>query len=86
MTSIPQVQLPPIGGWSVTGQVQQTRALPNVPRPVDGYTISFVTGYGVNGSVFVPANQYQAATVQAAIAAQVTQLDAVSALTHTSTA
>lgn len=85
MTSIPQTPLPPVGGWSVTGQVQQVRALPNVPRPVDGYTISFVTGYGVNGSVFVPANQYNAPTVQAAIAAQVTQLDAVSALTHTST-
>lgn len=85
MTAIPQQQLPPIGGWNVTGQSQQTRALPNIQRPVDGYVINFVTGYGVNGSVFVAANQYSAPTVQQAIAAQVAQLDAVSALTHEST-
>lgn len=84
MTAIPMPPLPPIGGWSVTGQSQQVRAIPNVARPVDGYVISFVTGYGVNGSVFVPGNQYEAPIVQAAIAARVAQLDAVSALTHES--
>lgn len=84
MTAIPQPTLPPIGGWQVTAQQQQTRALPNTQRPVDGYLISFVTGYGVNGNVFLPANQYSADAVKAAIASQVAQLDAVSALTHES--
>lgn len=84
MTAIPQPTLPPIGGWFVTGQQQQTRALPNQQRPVDGYLINFVTGYGVNGSVFIPGNQYTPDAVKALIATQVQQLDAVSALTHTS--
>lgn len=84
MTAIPQPALPPVGGWQVTSQTQTVRAVPNVARPVDGYVVSFVTGYGVNGSVFVPANQYTAPAVQAAIASQVAQLDAVSALTHES--
>lgn len=84
MTAIPQPSLPPVGGWYVTTQSQQTRALPNVQRPVDGYVVNFVTGFGVNGSVFIPGNQYTAPNVQAAIAAQVAQLDAVSALTHES--
>lgn len=84
MTQFLAPQLPPIGGWTVTGQQQAVRALPNVARPVDGYLINFVTGYGTNGSVFIPANQYSAGTVQAAIAATVNELDAVDALTHES--
>lgn len=84
MTAIPTPQLPPIGGWQVQSQQQQTRALPGQARPVAGYVVNFVTGYGVDGSVFVPAASYTAPNVQAAIAAQVQQLDAVSALTHES--
>jgi hypothetical protein len=85
MTMIGQPLNPPIGGWRVTGQQSATRLLPNQARPVDGYVINFVTGYGVSGSVFVPSASYTAPTVQSAIAAQVEQLDAVSALTHEST-
>lgn len=77
--------LPPVGGWKVTSQTQQTRAVVGQNAPVPGYTIGFVTGYGVNGTVFVPTGQYSADTVKAAIAAQVAQLDQVSALTHDGT-
>lgn len=84
MTTAIGAPLPPVGGWSVTTQTPQTRAVPGQPLPVAGYTVGFVTGYGVNGSVFLPASNYSADAVKAAIAAQVAQLDAVSALTHDS--
>lgn len=76
--------LPPIGGWSIVSQQQQTRAVPGSNGPVPGYMVSFVTGYGTNGSVFIPNPQYTVDNVKAAVAAQVAALDAVSVLTHTS--
>lgn len=72
----------PQGGWTVTGQVPSTRLVAGNARPVEGYVVSFTTGYNVNGSVFVPAATYTAESVRAAIAATVAQLDAVSQLTH----
>lgn len=82
MTTAGISALPPKGGWNVTGQEAQTRIVLGVQRPVEGYTVRFVTGYGVNGSVFVAAENYNAATIQAMIADQVKQLDAVSGSTH----
>lgn len=84
MTAFALASLPPIGGWKITGQQQQVRAVTGNPRPVDGFVINFVTGYGVNSSVFIASADYSVANVQAAVAAQVAQLDAVSALTHES--
>lgn len=83
--SAPLIQsLPPVGGWRVTSQTPGARAVAGVNGPVAGYTVGFVTGNGVNGSVFVPSASYSADNVKAAIAAQVAQLDAVSNLDHTS--
>lgn len=76
--------LPPVGGWRIISQTQQTRTVPGNAYPVTGYTVNFLTGYGVNGAVFIPGTQYTPDFVRQAVAAQVAQLDAVSALTHDS--
>lgn len=76
--------LPPPGGWRVTTQVQQTKYVEGYSQPQQGWTVSFITGYGTTGSVFIPTANYSAANVQALIGAAVTQLDAVSQLTHQS--
>lgn len=85
MTQFLPTQLPPIGGWNITGQQPAVRQVPGVARPVDGYVVNFITGYGTTGSVFIPVAQYGADTVKAAIGATVAQLDAVNALTHETT-
>lgn len=84
MTSILAGNLPPKGGWNITGQSTSTKFVPGRAAPVDGYVVNFVTGYGTNGSVFVPTNEYTPDTVKAAITAQVAALDAVNQLTHDS--
>ena len=68
---------------SVTGQIEQTQVGANGTL-VQGMTITFTTGTGTTGSVFVPLAQYNAATVKAMIAAQAAKIDAVAALTHES--
>lgn len=74
----------PPGGWRVTGQVQQVVPNPGGGGVITGFKVTFTTSAGVNSSVFIAAADYSLANVQAAIAAQVAQLDAVSALTHES--
>lgn len=72
----------PIGGFVVTGQKQTTQLPPGSQNFVPGVEITFVTGYNVTASVFVPYNQYTPAYVQTLITQRVAQLDAVSVLTH----
>lgn len=84
MTAMAPSNLPPKGGWWVTSQVQQTRLVVGQSLPVPGYTISFVTGYGVNGSVFVPLGDYTPDAVKALLTQTVAGLDQVSQLTHAS--
>jgi hypothetical protein len=73
------MNLPP-STWTVTGQLQTTQPDP-AGRFVTGVLVSFTTGKGFSGSVFVPEAQYSVANVQAAIAAKAQQLDAVGSLT-----
>lgn len=70
----------PEGGWMVTGQVQTTE-LGADNRAVTGYRVSFTTGKGAQGSVFVPVNRYTPDNVRAEIAAHAHQLDQVQVMT-----
>lgn len=74
----------PVGGWQVTGQRQTQQLLPGSQNFVQGVEVTFITGYGVTASVFVPYTQFTPASVQQMIAARVAQLDAISSLTHAS--
>lgn len=73
----------PTSGWTVTGQVETT-TIGTDNRLVNGITVSFLTGDGVSGSVFVPNDQYTPDRVRAAIAARAGLLDAVQSMTHES--
>jgi hypothetical protein len=70
----------PITGWKVEAQ-HETVDTDASGRPVPGVKVSFVTGLGVHGSVFVPKSQYSPDNVKAAIAAAAGQIDAVHKLT-----
>ena len=70
---------PPSGGTNggqVTGQ-QQTTEVDAQGRVVRGYRISFRTGKGAEGSVFVPESQYVPSNVLAAVKDAANQLDQV---------
>lgn len=67
--------------WSVQSQTPRTRATAT-GNVEDGYDISFVTGQGHTGVIFVPMAQYRVDTVQAMIQAQANLIDQVGSLTH----
>lgn len=78
-TALPE----PASTWQVISQLEQTQIGTN-SQLVKGMLVTFTTGLGNTGSVFVPDAQYTPSTVKAAIAAQAATLDAVSRLTHNS--
>jgi len=63
-------------GTYVTGQQEQV-GLNSRGQAENGYRVSFTTGGGVDGSVFVPISQYTPDNVKAAIVAHASQLDQV---------
>lgn len=69
----------PGSGWTVTGQTQGQEIADN-GQLVRGFTVTYRTGNGVVGSVFIPAAQYTTDTVRAAISAQAALLDQVHGL------
>jgi hypothetical protein len=74
---------PPPGGWAITGQRQTQQLPPGSQQFVQGVEVTFVTGYNVTSSVFVPYSAYTPTRVAAAVSERAAQLDAVSTLTHT---
>ena len=66
--------------WSVTSQIEQVQATPG-GQLVDGYTVSFVTAQGHQGTVFIPRTSYNRDTVTREVDTQARLLDAVGALT-----
>lgn len=65
--------------WQVTGQTQRIKA--NAANGVEeGYDVTFTTGQGHTGSVFVPMARYTPDNVRVLIAAQAQLLDSVGAL------
>lgn len=67
-------------GWTVTGQTQATE-LADTGGFVSGVTVSFRTGNGVIGSVFVPDSIYNVDTVRQLVSQRAASLDAVHGLT-----
>lgn len=81
MTVGPGESLPMTSGWRVTSDVEVTAQADN-GQFAQGHKISFTTGNGGQGSVFVPDSSYNVATVRRLIAAKVAIMDQVAALTH----
>lgn len=66
-------------GWVISSQTPTTGL--DGGRPVPGWNISFISGRGHQGQLFVPAAQYNVDNVRALVTAQATTLDNVGALT-----
>ncbi len=68
----------PSSGWNVTGQRETVQV--NNGQVVNGVTIDFLTGNGVQGSVFIPNERYTTEYARTQIAARAAMLDAVHGL------
>ncbi len=69
----------PAASWSVTGQVEATE-FSQQGQMQKGVRISFQTGQGHTGTVFVPQAQYNPDTVRQLVQAQANLMDQVGAL------
>lgn len=67
--------------WHVTGQAADQYEVDGAGNPVTGYVVSFLTGGGNRGNVFVPKDQYKEATIRTLIQAAANTMDAISAMT-----
>lgn len=66
-------------GWSITNQTPTVGKIGNMVT--NGWDVSYVTGRGHEGKLFVPAAQFTVPFVRDAITAAATNLDNVGALT-----
>lgn len=66
--------------WKVTAQAPAVRPGPT-GRYQPGTEVSFVTGKGVTGSVWVPESLFSPTTVRRMVAAKAATLDTVQGLT-----
>jgi hypothetical protein len=75
-------QITPAAGNVAFKVTAQTPTLGIGPdgKAVEGYRVSFETGSGAQGWVFLPYNLYSAANVQAAISPHARELDQVQGL------
>lgn len=69
------------GTWSVTGDTPDQYDFDGGGQAVVGHLVSFLTGAGNRGSVFVPNDHYNPNSVRSMIAVQAAIADEVAALT-----
>lgn len=69
----------PTSGWSIVGQTPKT-GQNSQGIYVPGIQISFVTGSGQPGNVWVPDTDYNLDTVRALVMAKVATIDAIQGL------
>lgn len=72
----------PTDTWQVVGQAPASKVNPSGTDVQEGYDVTFVTGQGHTGTVFVPLSQYRPDRVKELIAARAAMLDQVGSLTH----
>lgn len=70
--------------WVVTEDLPNQYSSPASGTPVLGHVISFQTGKGNLGSVFIPDTQYEPALIKPAIQVKANLVDEVRALTSSS--
>lgn len=72
----------PTTTWQVTRQVADYQIIDLAGLPVTGVLVSFLTGAGNRGNLFVPDDQYaNPANVQAALAAKAQLIDTIGSMT-----
>lgn len=67
--------------WQVTGDTPDQYDLDGAGNPVIGHKITFLTGEGNPGSVFVSENHYNPAYVRTVVHAQAVKVDEINAMT-----
>lgn len=67
--------------WSITADAPEQYDFDTAGNPVIGHKISFLTGAGNRGTVFVPQDHYNVNAVRAMVAAAAKTADQVRALT-----
>lgn len=70
--------------WAVTGDTPDQYDFDSGGSPVIGHRVSFLTGAGHRGSVFVPNDHYNASAVKALVHSQAVIADSVASLTSES--
>lgn len=68
--------------WHVTADLPGQFDFDAAGNPIDGHRISFVTGTGATGTVFVPEAHYNAASVRTMINAKAATADQIASLSH----
>lgn len=66
----------PGAGWTITGQIYKVAPGPSGAL-TSGMEVSFLTGTGIMGTVFLPMTQYSVAAARGAVAAQALIMDQV---------
>jgi hypothetical protein len=66
--------------WTVTGDLPDQYSTVGTSTPILGHVISFITGNGNRGSIFVSNDQYTVAAITPAIQHQANLADDVAAL------
>ncbi len=67
--------------WHVTADLPGQFDFDAAGNPIDGHRISFMTGEGATGTVFVPEAHYNAASVRALINPKAAEADKIRVLT-----
>lgn len=68
--------------WKVTGDLPDQYDFDGGGSPVLGHKVSFITGQGNRGSVFVPNDHYNPDAIRVLIHAQAVTADSVASLTN----
>jgi hypothetical protein len=68
--------------WRVTGQLDNQYSNDGSGTPVLGHVVSFLTGNGDRGSVFLPEDRFNETNVRTAITAKAAIIDAVAKAHH----
>lgn len=66
----------PVTGWEILSQIPGVGLGPD-RKATQGITVTFISGKGVPGEVFIPTSQYTTLNVRAAVAAHAARLDEV---------
>lgn len=68
--------------WTVTSDTPDQFSTTGAPNPTLGHVITFITGNGNRGSVFVPNDHYTVPATRALIQPQADRADEIAVLTH----
>lgn len=74
---------PAVTSWRVTGSIEQTQ-ISTDGTPVTGLRVSYITGNGGTGTVFVPAGQASVDNIRALVADAAGKTDQVNSLSSES--